>query len=135
MLLIQRQTIVEREEYRGTRAVKYRAITLSCVASGEPQLSYRLVWAGPFTKRVDQVERTQRQVKIVTKGLENVAYKDGSEALGTVKKESSKCLSSGGDCYQDEHTHLTVAGGTLASVAAVKADLDETSGNAFECQG
>lgn len=46
---------------------------------------YLLVWAVPFRKQMDQVERTQRRVKIVTRGLENVTYRDRSEALGTVK--------------------------------------------------
>lgn len=63
MLLMGKQTIVEWGEYRGTQAVKYGAIALSCVASREPQLEYLLVWEVPFTKRVDQVERTQMQVK------------------------------------------------------------------------
>ena len=114
-------------EVRGNRSVP-------CGIEGA-SAEYLLVWAVPFTKQVDQVERTQRQVKIITKGLENVTYKDRSEALGIIKKESSQCLSSGGDCCQDEHAHLAVVDGTLASVAAVKADLDETSGNTFECQG
>jgi len=102
---------------------------------GEPQLKNLLVWAVPFTKRMDQVEGTHRQVKMVTNGLENVTSWGRSEILGTVKKESSKCLSSGGDCYQDGPTHRAVAGGPLASVAAVNADVPETWGNAFERQG
>lgn len=102
---------------------------------GEPQPEHLLVWAVPFTEQMDQVERTQRQVKIVTKGFRNMTYKDRTETVGTAKKGSSKHLSSGGDCYQDEHTHLAVADGTLASVAAVKAGRDETSGNTLECQG
>ncbi|KAJ7400382.1 Follistatin-related protein 1 [Pitangus sulphuratus] len=40
----------------------------------------------------NQVERTHRQVKIIAKGLENVPCKDRSKAIGTVKKERSKCL-------------------------------------------
>lgn len=111
--------------------MKYRAIVLSW----EPQLSGVPYCLSSAFHETDWVERTQRQLKIATKGLGNVTYKDRSETLGTAKKESSKCLSSGGDCYQGKHTHLAVADGTLASVAAVKADQDETSGNAFECQG
>ncbi|XP_030306142.1 follistatin-related protein 1 [Calypte anna] len=41
----------------------------------------------------------------------------------------------GGDCFQDEHAEFAVVDGALASHMAVKADLDETSENAYECQG
>lgn len=69
-------------QWKNAEGHQLGAITPSHVASGRPQPENLLIWAVPFPKREDEVGRTQRQPKPVTRGLVNLAYREPAAALG-----------------------------------------------------